>query len=358
MKSLFLAAGMVGALMLAFIVPAATEAQDAVIAFGPKNASRINTVLIRGSTDIGAFAPILKHFSERVPDLKITYEERSTNDIYRLAEDACKTGKGGADLLISSSIDQQIKLVNDGCAQAHSSPGTEALPAWSNWRNEVFGLTYEPAVMVYNRQLLASDEVPLSRFDLIDLLRPAGNRFIGRIATYDIEESGLGYLFAFADSQQATTFGRLIEALGRSKVVATCCSAEIIDAVAEGKYLIAYNLLGSYALARAARDKRIGVIAPTDYTLILSRAALVPKRAANPDAAKQFIDFALSEAGRSILSDASLIVSLGNTMNQGAQNLHATPPNLRPIAFTPALLVGLDRQKRKLFVRRWHASIK
>lgn len=344
-------------LIAALLISQSAQAQDAVITFGPKIAIAQNTLFVHGSTDIEVFAPILKRFAEISPGLRIIYEERSTNDIYRLAELACKTGKDAVDLLISSSIDQQIKLVNDGCAQAHTSPGVDALPAWSKWRNEVFGLTYEPAVMVYNRQLLSPEDVPLSRFDLIDLLRPPGNQFIGRIATYDIEQSGLGYLFAFADSQQATTFGRLIEAFGRSKVVATCCSAELIDAVAEGKYLIAYNLLGSYALARAADDDRIGIIAPTDYTLILSRAALIPKQATNPDAAKRFIDFALSVPGRKILSEASLIVSLDDTEKDGPQILHGNPPSLRPMAFSPALLVGLDRQKRKIFVRLWRASI-
>ena len=116
-------------------------------------------------------------------------------------------------------------------------------------------MTREPAVIVYNRELVPRDEAPRSRFDLIDLLRPADSRYAGRVATYDIEESGVGYLFAFADSQQATTFGSLIEAFGRSGAIATCCSAEIIDGVAEGRYLVAYNVLGSYALDRAARTR-------------------------------------------------------------------------------------------------------
>ena len=45
--------------------------------------------------------------------------------------------------------------------------------------------------------------------------------------------------------------------------------------VSDDRYLIAYNVLGSYALARAARDRRLAVVAPRDYTLILSRAAMM-----------------------------------------------------------------------------------
>ena len=126
------------------------------------------------------------------------------------------------------------------------------------------------------------EEAPASRFDLIDLLRPEASRYAGRVATYDIEASGLGYLFAFADSQAATTFGSLIEAFGRSGAVATCCSAEIIDGVAEGRYLVAYNVLGSYAFARAAEDPRIAVVAPEDYTLVLVAGGDDPARRGEP----------------------------------------------------------------------------
>ena len=305
---------------------------------------------IDSSTDTAIFAPILEAFAKRFPDIAIRYREITTNELYQLAEQSCTGSAPAADLVVSSSIDQQVKLANDGCAQPNHSVPVKALPSWAKWRDEVVGLTYEPAVIVYNRDLLSPAQVPQSRFDLIDLLRPADNPFIGRIATYDIERSGVGYLFAFVDAQQATTFGRLIEAFGRNKVVATCCSAEIIDQVASGRFLIAYNMLGSYALDRAAEDQRIGIVAPTDYTLILARAALIPKRAKNPGLARQFIDFALSEEGRRLLADSELIVSFDDAHG-------GTVPTLRPIALSPALLIGLDQQTRENFLALWRSSL-
>ena len=180
---------------------------------------------------------MLEAFTGSFPDVKVAYESWNTNDLFALAQAACEAATPDVDLLMSSAVDTLVKLVNDGCAQPHSSFLTEALPPSDNWRDELFGITREPAVIVYNRELVPADEAPRSRFDLIDLLRPADSRYAGRVATYDIEASGIGYLFAFADSQQATTFGSLIEAFGRSGAVATCCSAEITDGVAEGRYL-------------------------------------------------------------------------------------------------------------------------
>ncbi len=332
------------------------ESQNEITMFGAAPETARTILAIDGSTDTEVFAPILQAFAERVPDIAIRYRETTTNELNALAERGCSGAEPAADLVISSSIDQQVKLANDGCAQPNHSAAVKALPAWAKWRDEVFGLTYEPAVIVYNRDLVPPAQVPGSRFDLIDLLRPADNPFNGRIATYDIEASGVGYLFAFMDAQQATTFGRLIEAFGRNKVVATCCSAEIIDDVASGRFLIAYNMLGSYALVRAAADHRIGIVAPSDYTLILARAALIPKRAGNADLARQFIDFALSGPGRRSLSESGLLVAFDDA-DGGPAALSGAVPTLRPIALSPALLIGLDRQTRDNFLALWRSSL-
>jgi len=345
--------------LVATLLAQPARAQDVltetrVTQFGAWKDAASAILTIDGSTDTEVFAPILEAFAKRVPDVAIRYREITTNELYQLAESGCSGTAPAADLVVSSSIDQQVKLANDGCAQPNHSTQVQALPAWAKWRDEVVGLTYEPAVIVYNRDLVPKAQVPHSRFDLIDLLRPADNPFAGRIATYDIERSGVGYMFAFVDAQQATTFGRLIEAFGRNKVVATCCSAEIIDAVASGRFLIAYNMLGSYALARAAGDRRIGVVAPTDYTLILARAALIPKRAQHPELARRFIDFALSEEGRRLLIESGLIVPF-----DGPNGLVPTGevPTLRPIALSPALLIGLDKQTQENFLALWRSSL-
>lgn len=337
------------AVVLVLSQPCTAEpAPEAVAAYGPADAAE--RLLVRGTTDIALFGPALTAFVRERSGLRVEYEQWASNDLYAAALAACRGDAPAADLLISSSIDQQVKLVNDGCSRMHRSAATAALPAAAKWRDEVFGVTSEPAVIVYNRALVPSEEAPASRFDLLDLLRPAHSRYAGRVATYDIEASGLGYLFAFADSQQATTFGSLIEAFGRTGAVATCCSAEIIDGVASGRYLIAYNVLGSYALDRAEDDPDLAVVAPDDYTLVLKRAALIPSGAEHPAAAGMLIDFLLSDAGRRELAKSHLLVDAGD---DEVQILVENAAVLRPIPLSPVLLVGLDQQKRARFLKLW-----
>ena len=347
--------GIVVTLSLALMASAAfaNPTPEARKSYGPAEAE--TALLVRGTTDIELFEPILLAFVARSGEMRLDYEEWGSNDLYLASEADCRSDGATADLVVSSSIDQQVKLANDGCAASHHSAETAALPEVSNWRDEVFGTTLEPAVIVYNKAFVDDSEAPRSRFDLIDLLRPEDSRFRGRVATYDIEASGLGYMFAFADAQQATTFGSLIEALGRSGAVATCCSAEIIDGVANGKYLIAYNVLGSYALFRADENPDIVVVAPDDYTLVLSRAALIPKRAEEPEIAGELIDFMLSNAGRSALRSAKLIVETGSRAHPALRLPENPDISLRPIPLSPALLVGLDQHKRRELIARWRA---
>ena len=341
-------------LAMALASPLAASAQTVPVArasYGPPDAA--TRLLVRGATDIAFFGPTLAAFSVTRPDSAIEFEEWNTNELNQMAEATCRGDGQAADLLISSAVDQQVKLVNDGCARPHVSEATAALPRAENWRNEVFGVTSEPVVIVYNRRFVPANEAPASRFDLLDLLRPEDSRYAGRVATYDIEASGVGYLFAFEDSQQATTFGSLLEAFGRTGAIATCCSAEIIDGVASGQYLLAYNVLGSYALARAAEDPDLVVVAPQDYTLVLHRAALIPKRAKNPEAAGDLIDFLLSAAGRKALAESHLLVE------PGGKDLLLTSDAasaLRSIPLSPVLMVGLDRQKQARFFELWQKT--
>ena len=337
-------------LALAAGAAAAQPAPEARSRFGADGAA--GRILVRGTTDMDQFAPLLDAFVSAAPEIAVDYEQWGSNDLYQVSAAGCRGEAALADLVVSSSVDQQVMLVNDGCAQPHRSVPVAALPAAENWRDELIGVTQEPAVIVYNRDLVPAGEAPRSRFDLIDLLRPADSRYAGRVATYDIEASGLGYLFAFADSQQAATFGSLIEAFARSGAVATCCSVEIIDGVAEGRYLIAYTVLGSYAIHRAASDRRIAVVAPEDYTLVLSRAAMIPKGAANPTAAGLLVDFMLSGPGRAALAGTGLRFPFAAPSGLGVEE----DPLYRPIPLSPTLLLGLDQQKGAAFLARWRAT--
>ncbi|WP_420413600.1 ABC transporter substrate-binding protein [Roseibium sp.] len=317
--------------------------------------SATQTLIVRSTADISIYAPVVEAFLETQSDLAIVYEQWGSNDLYSQTRQECREDAPAADVVISSGVHQMVKLVNEACAQSHVSRETEQLPPALRWRDELWGITREPAVVVYNQELVPPDEVPKSRFDLLDLLRPTYTRYAGRIATYDIERSGLGYLFAFIDAQEASTFGALQEAFVRTQAVLSCCSSDIIRGVAEGRYLIAYNVLGSYAQGYQQTDDRIGIVLPSDYTLVLSRALMIPKGVDNTAAAAEFLDFQLSRVGQRALREALLISPLLET-EEGAEGETLSSTALRPIGLSPSLMVARDQLTRETFLKRWRVT--
>lgn len=345
------------ALTALLVLPVHANAEDHDF---PARSPGARKLVIASTTDLGIIRPVIAAFQAAHPDVRIVYREVTTIALYARAGAACRKGEFYADLVISSAMDLQVKLVNDGCAAPVQSAILERLPDYARWRAELFGLTFEPAVTVYNKRQITPAEAPRDHFDLLDLLRQP-DRFTGRIGTYDIEQSGLGYLYATLDARQSSTWGRLIEAMGRNNVQLFCCTAEILDRVADGRLTFGYNVLGSYALAEAADKPDLAIVLPSDYTLVLTRAGFSPKTARNHDDAVSFLNFTQTAGGRRILSEQARLFSPVDGMSE----LFKQPgipadarQSLRPVALSPALMTGLDSMKRQLFLRQWRESLK
>ncbi|VCX63564.1 hypothetical protein BANRA_05281 [Klebsiella pneumoniae] len=68
----------------------------------------------------------------------------------------------------------------------------------------------------------------------------------------------------------------------------------MMERVSSGENLIGYNILGSYAEARAKNDPSLGIAYPKDYVLVLSASRLLAE-SEHPNAAKLWLDYVLSE---------------------------------------------------------------
>ena len=309
---------------------------------------------ILGTTDTPLFRSLVEGFQRVWPDVTVAYEEGETLPIYLEVAEARADPK--PDLVMSSATDLQVKLANDGFAQAHEPPNLAALPRWAQWRREVFGFTFEPAVIVYNPDLVAEAEVPRTRIALAEMLERFPERFSGKVATYDIAKSGVGYLLAAQDQTISSYFWRLASAFGHVDAQLSGSSPDILDRVERGELALGYNVLGSYALARQAAGHRIGVVVPDDYVLVLTRTLLIPEGAPRADLARAFIDFALSAEGQSILAGEIALGAVipGSSGAFTAERIAALGRGaVQPIALGPGLLVALDRQRRARFLETW-----
>lgn len=293
---------------------------------------------IVSSTDTSVFAPFITAYQRANPSVTVEYLVAGTaylDDVYRAAPEKY-------DLVISSAMDLQLKLANDGFAL----PVTDtAHPEWAQWRNSLFGFTAEPAAIVINRAAFADlPSMPGSRQDLINVLRAHPDRFRGKVGTYDVRQSGLGYLFATQDARASETYWRLTEVMGALNAQLYCCSGDMIDDLVRGDLLVAYNVLGSYAAARPEIADHLEIILPSEFPTTMMRTALVSRHSSNPEPAIAFL--------RHLIAPGATATS--SSLPGLAQPNSSEPP---PIAMEIALLAYLDTLKRRTFIREWENAI-
>ncbi|AWB23390.1 ABC transporter substrate-binding protein [Methylobacterium currus] len=318
-------------------------------------AGREGMVVVRATTDEAEASALLAGFRRRFPGVAISYAKMTSSRLYDefLAEAA--SGGGTADILWSSAMDLQIKLVNDGYAERHVSPETGGWPAWAVWRNEAYGITAEPVALAYNRRLLPEARVPRSHAEFLAALTRHPEAWQGKVATYDPERSGVGFLFLTQNLDVTPRTWDVVRALGQVGAKLYTATATMLDRVSAGETLVAYDVLGSYALERAKQDPALGVVLPGDYTLVTSRIAFIPKAARHKAAARLFLDYLLSREGQALLAARSVTPVRAEARAPDDPASRSTA--LRPIPVGPELLTSLDQIKRTRTLRQWRRAI-
>lgn len=319
------------------------------------------TLTVYSSLDVPLAQAMIKGFQQANPAIAVRYEELLTADIYDRIVAETDTKGATADIAFSSAMDLQVKLANDGYAQQSDLPMSARWPRWANWRNTAYALTFEPAVFVYHRPSFKDAAPPATRRQFVDFLEAEGDAVFGRIATYDIERSGVGFMFMSRDQEQFSDIWSVIGAMGAAGVKLYSTSSAILERVADGRFVLGYNILGSYAADWASRDPDVGIVLPRDYTVVMSRIGLVPAAARAPDLGRKYLEYFMSAEGQAVMARELQIAAVNpdvsgeNTANTMQANLGA---QLRPVPVSPGLMVYLDQVKRARLIKRWNDALR
>ncbi len=306
-----------------------------------KGANGGETLRVISSTDSSVFAPIIDSFLSAHPYLNIEYRVASSTGIYN----EYRQSPDQYDLVISSAMDLQLKLVNDGYAFALDDVDH---PEWAQWRQSLFGFTLEPASIVVNKSAFGNLPVPQSRQEMIEVLRANPDVFRGKIGTYDVRQSGLGYLFATQDARASDNYWRLMEIFGNLETRLYCCSGAMIEDLAQGRIAIAFNVLGSYAAARSDLAEKIEIVLPSDFPNIMMRTALIAKSTRRVRSAGLFLRYLVSSRWNDDAGQANTLPSL---------HLPSIKDKRSIIALEPGLMIFLDRLKRQSFIKEWENAV-
>lgn len=314
-------------------------------------------LVVYSSLDEPLARPMIEGFQAANPDVAVRYEEMLTGEVHDRIVHETDAGRKTADFAFSSAMDLQVKLSNDGYAQRSDLPMSELWPQWANWRNTAYALTFEPAVFVYHKPSFKGRKPPASRAEFVEYLKSEGEAVYGRIGTYDIERSGVGFLFMARDQEQFGDIWTVIRAMGAAGVKLYSTSSAILERVADGRFVLGYNILGSYAADWASRNPNVGIVLPKDYTVVMSRIGLVPQAAASPELGRRYLAFFMSKEGQEILSRELQIAAVSPEVSGSntARTMRALlGAQLKPVPVSPGLMVYLDQVKRARLIARWN----
>jgi len=323
-------------------------------------AKKEGKVVVYSTTDTASAKALIEDFKQLYPGIAVEYNDMNSTEVYNrfIAE---RAAGASADVVWSSSMDLQIKLANDGGALEYASPEVPQLPAWSVWKNQAYGTTYEPIAIVYNKRLLTGDEIPQSHADLMRVFQQKNEKLKGKVTTYDIEKSGVGFMLITQDSKYMPNFAEFMKVLGTVQPRVQSSAGTMMERISSGENLLGFNIFNSYAVLRAKKDPSIGIVLPKDYTLVMSRVMFISKSAKQPNAAKLWLDYILSKRGQTIMANQA---ELGSTRTDVQGDMTAAGyqkqmgATLKPIPVSTELLGYLDQTKRLDFIKQWTTAMK
>ncbi len=357
------AAGLLAACAAVLAVPPARAQIPAGYPDGYKDivaaALKEGTVTILSSTNSPNTKPVWADFEKLYPGITVQQSDLSSTELYNrfLSQEAA--GAHEIDVLWSNAMDLQMKLVVDGKALTYVSPEKAHMPDWAQYQDQIYALTLDPTVFVYNKRLLPAAMVPKTHADILKLLTDHRDMFQGKVTTYDVETTGSAYLTAIFDSQRWPQYWDLVGGLGKAGARYYQSAGAMVEMVAAGQYAFAYDLPYPYAQFREMTDPNVGHVFPTDFTLSLSRLVLIAKDSPHPNAAKLFLDYLLSQRGQQLIADKGALVSIRSDVtgtNSFTEVSKQVGPNLVPVKIDPSLLDSLQPRARLEFLRKWKSG--
>jgi len=321
-------------------------------------AKKEGKVVIYSTTDVKAAGPLIQGFEATYPGVKVEYNDMNSTELYNRFISEQAAGGNSGDVVWSSSMDTALKLATD-YAQEYTSPEHGQLPKWAVWKEKAYGTTYEPVVFIYNKRLIPAGDVPDSHAALAKLIASQTDKFKKKVTTYDIEKSGLGFMLSVEDFKADPNYFKTLADVAKGGLAVQSSTGTMMERVSSGENLIGYNILGSYAEARAKTDPSLGISYPKDYTLVLSRVSFISKEAKNSNAARLWLDYVLSEKGQSILANQGDIPSIRNDIegNNDIDGMTKMLGNaLKPIPVDETLLEYLQQKKRLDYIKQWREA--
>jgi iron(III) transport system substrate-binding protein len=277
-------------------------------------ARREGRLTIYSTLDRPSAEPLLKRFKELYPFIEVEYLEMGSSTVFSRFRSEVATGAPTADILWSPAFDLQLILINEGHALPYKLTFYDQIAKEAKFKDLAYTTSYTLYVPIFNKEKIPRELWPKSYGDILNLLTTRKDLFPkGSICAFDPIRSGFAlvaeyYRYKTMEPYYTMTYTRVGEIGGQLHA----STGPQIERVKTGECILSTGLIANYAFRDAKADPRLGAFIPEDYSHLIPRVMFITKHAKNPNAAKLFLEFVMSDEGQRILGSVGEVTLVEN----------------------------------------------
>ncbi|MCC5977576.1 MAG: ABC transporter substrate-binding protein [Salinarimonas sp.] len=204
-----------------------------------------------------------------------------------------------ADVVVSASWGSAQDMHERGLLMEYVSPNAEMAPEFLSHSHYV-AQGISALAIAWNTQ--SDTPRPSEWADLTD------EAYRDLVTMPDPSQSGSAFdLVAGLEASMGEEAWDLLAALADNDMIVPGPNAAALNPVLQGAKAVVFGAVDYISYGRAAAGESIEVIVPESGTVIAPRPIMIFESTQNPDAAKAFVDFVLSDAGQALVAETFLM---------------------------------------------------
>jgi iron(III) transport system substrate-binding protein len=239
-----------------------------------------------------------------------------------------------ADVLISASSDTGADFQSQGLLLPYTSASAARVP------DQLKGASYVAQAAAALAIIWNPKSGKPRPSDWSDLASPA---YVNAVAMPDPASSGSSYGLLAGLVGNSAYGWKFFQTLKANGTIVYAANAQALNPVMQGAKAAVFGGVDYIALGAQKNGEAIEVIYPASGTVLEARPAMILKSARNPDGAKRFIDYLLSDEGQKLAAADFLL--------PGRTDVAALRPGWNDIKLMPTAANGSPDQRAATLAR-------